>query len=461
MLDEDKDLNAPEDETTQEPADTDVLWDAEDSQGGTHYLQAQLVEAQMQGRRNLLWGLLIGALIVVLALLIYRAVGAITTALNQRNVTEVVEETEEETVSIVNERSISKLEAIETLIRESYSLNPDITEEELEEGLYAGLIDSLGDKYSEYYSAEQYKKLEEDNEGVYYGIGAYVSIDKDTEMPIIAGIISNSPAEDSDLRAGDIIYEVNGTSTSGLSLTEVTSLIKGEEGTEVVMTIVRNGEVIEMTLTRAKVESPSVSQKMLDDDIGYIRISEFSETTVDQFAEAYAVVRGSGAKGLIIDLRSNFGGLLSSVVEICRQILPKGLIVYTEDKNGNRTELTCDGAHEIDLPLVVLVDGNTASAAEIMTGAIKDYGIGTVIGTTTYGKGIVQRIFPLSDGSAVKMTISAYYTPSGINIHGTGIEPDITVEFDGEAYYDSNGEDDNQLDAGIEEIRRKIAEKEQ
>ena len=196
-------------------------------------------------------------------------------------------------------------------------------------------------------------------------------------------------------------------------------------------------------------------ERMVDDEIGYIAISEFKDTTVDQFTEAYAVLKGSGAKALILDLRGNPGGLLDAAVSICRQLLPEGLVVYTEDKNGERVEYTCDGTKEIKIPLVVLVNGGSASASEVVTGAIKDHGVGTVMGTTTYGKGIVQKIIQLSDGSGIKLTTSAYFTPNGNNIHETGIKPDVEVELDVEAYY---GEEriDNQLEAAQEYLKKKL-----
>ena len=185
---------------------------------------------------------------------------------------------------------------------------------------------------------------------------------------------------------------------------------------------------------RRRVDRPTVTSRMLDEEIGYIGISEFKDVTVDQFTENYAVIKGSGAKALVLDLRGNPGGLLDAVVDIGRQILPEGLVVYTEDKNGKRVEYDCDGTRKIEIPMVVLVNGGSASAAEVLTGAVKDYGVGTIMGTTTYGKGIVQKIIELSDGSAIKLTTDGYFTPKGNNIHGKGIEPDIVVEFDAEAY---------------------------
>ena len=196
--------------------------------------------------------------------------------------------------------------------------------------------------------------------------------------------------------------------------------------------------------------------EMLEDDIAYIRITEFDEVTVDQYADALATARGSGMKGMILDLRGNPGGNVNAVVEIARMMLPKGLIVYTEDKEGKRDEYSCDGRREFEEPLVVLINGNSASASEILAGAIQDYKLGTLVGTTSFGKGIVQQVIALNDGSAVKVTISSYYTPNGRNIHGIGITPDIECEFDGEKYYATEDHYDNQLERAKEELKKKF-----
>lgn len=356
--------------------------------------------------------------------------------------------------SVVNSETLSKMAAIEETINRNFYLK-DMTEEELQTGIYNGMVKALDDKYAAYYTAEELMAQLEKNEGVYYGIGAYVMMDAETQTPYISGVIEGTPAEEAGLRMGDIIYAVEGTATFQMALEEVTGLIKGEEGTAVTLTIVRDGKAFEQDVVRRKVNNPTVSSRMLDEEIGYIGITEFKDITVDQFTEAYAVIRGSGAKALVLDLRGNPGGLLDAVVSIGQQILPEGLIVYTEDKSGERVEYTCDGKREIQMPMVVLVNGGSASAAEVLTGAIKDYGVGTVMGTTTYGKGIVQKIIALSDGSAVKLTTSGYFTPKGNNIHGKGIEPDVVVEFDAEAYY-GDEQIDNQLEAAQEYLRKKL-----
>lgn len=353
--------------------------------------------------------------------------------------------------SAITANMVSKLQALEQAI-DTYFFLDEADDEQLRDGIYKGMLDALGDPYSEYYTVEELNDLMEQSEGVYYGIGAYVSLDTEKNLPKISGVIKGTPAEEAKLRTNDLIYEVDGVSTYGLTLTEAVALIKGPEGTEVTLTLIREGEsdYLKFTMTRRKVEAPTVEYSMTEDGLGYIQVTEFDSVTVNQFAEALASVKAEGAKGLILDLRANPGGNLDAVVEMCKMILPEGMIVYTEDKYGNRDEYTCDGLNELKLPLVVLVDMNSASAAEIMAGAIKDHGLGTLVGTTTFGKGIVQQIMSFRDGTAVKLTISAYYTPGGNNIHGVGIEPDIVCEFDGEAYYASDDHPDNQLEKAKE-----------
>jgi len=354
---------------------------------------------------------------------------------------------------LVTNKLIKKIGIIEGIIDKKYY--DEYSTDDLEDGIYAGLIDALGDKYAKYYSAEMVKELQQDTGGYYTGIGAYVSYDEEKDICVIAGTMDNTPASKADLRAGDIIYMVDGVETQGMQSNEVVKLIKGDEGTKVHISIIREGvdEILEFDLKRSKVETYSVSYEMLDDNIGYIAISEFDSNTPDQFTEGLATLKDEGARGFIFDLRSNLGGNVDAVCQMCRQILPEGVIVYTLDKYGNRKDYNCDGNNKLDLPLVVLTNSYSASASEIMTGAIKDYEMGTIVGTTTYGKGVVQQIIPLTDGSAVKLTSSKYFTPNGVCIHGTGITPDIEVKFDSDAYY--NDGIDNQLDAAIEEMHNK------
>lgn len=350
---------------------------------------------------------------------------------------------------------VDKILLLEDTIDRNYI--DSVSDEDLKNGMYDGLIDALGDPYAEYYTAEELIQLQQDTQGIYYGVGARLMQDTELGYPQIVGIIDNSPASEVDLRVDDYIYLVNGQDIHDMELSEAVKLIKGEEGTTVDLTLYRpsTNEQVEITVERRKVENPTVSFKMLDDDVAYIQITEFDAITVGQFEEAMAEAKGSGMKGLVLDLRGNPGGSVSAVVDIAGMLLPKGLVVYTEDKYGTREEYKSDGKNEIQVPMVVLVNGRSASASEILSGAIKDYKKGVLMGTTTYGKGIVQRVIPFLDGSAVKLTVSHYYTPLGNDIHKVGIEPDVVVEFDADAY-EANKDDDNQIKAAHEYILNEI-----
>lgn len=347
-----------------------------------------------------------------------------------------------------------KLAYLESLIDQYYLEEKD--EEELAEGIYTGLIYGLGDPYSTYYTAEQYKTASESTEGEYVGIGVTISQNSHKET-VIVDCYEDGPADRAGVKAGDILRKVNGEDVSGMELSEVTEKIKSSSEEHVLLTIQREGESgeREIDVSVTEVEIPSVSYEMLEDQIGYIKISKFAEVTYEQYQEAFGALQDQNMERLVIDLRDNPGGLMSSVCDILREILPEGLIVYTEDKYGNRTEETCDGESPLDMPLVVLVNENSASASEIFAGAVKDHQVGTIVGTTTYGKGIVQTVRVLDDGSAVKLTVSKYYTPNGNNIHEVGIQPDVEVELD-ESIIDLDEidhEEDNQLQKGIEVVK--------
>lgn len=403
---------------------------------------------------GLIMSLLVVSSVYVVNRIQYAHKSGQTVGLHTREESQENTDGESVTGEAVNEDTVAKMKVIENVI-DTYFYKEDVDKDAMVDGIFKGMVESLGDPYSEYYSKEELESLYQDSFGVYYGVGAYVSLDTTTGLAKVSGIIADSPAEEADLRAEDIIYKVDDVDVTGMSLQETVSLIKGDENTTVKLTLIRDGKEIEKEVTRRKVESPTVNFKMLDDGMAYIQITEFDTVTVDQFTEAMAMARGNDMKGLILDLRSNPGGNLSSVVSIAKQMLPKGLIVYTEDRDGNREKYSCDGSKELDVPMVVLVNGNSASASEILAGAIKDYGIGTLVGTTTFGKGIVQRPIELSDGSAVKLTISSYYTPNGINIHGIGIKPDVECEFDSERYY-SDEAYDNQLEKAKEVLLQKM-----
>lgn len=352
----------------------------------------------------------------------------------------------------VTEANIEKIEHFQRLLETYYY--EDVPKEDLADGVLYGLMETVGDPYTCYYSVEEMEELTADIEGIFHGIGAYLEMDYDKGYAKISGIIDGTPASESDIRVGDYVVEVDGTDTYEMTLTDVVAMIRGDEGTKVTLTLNRNGQEVEVTVTRQNIETPTVKYELLENDIAYITVTEFDDVTTSQFVEALAQMDLDNAKGLILDLRGNPGGNLSTVVEMCELMLPEGMIVYTEDKYGQRNEYKCDGKHEFDLPLVVLIDGASASASEIMAGAIKDYELGTLVGTTTYGKGIVQKIFAYDDGSAAKITVSKYYTPNGYNIHGVGIEPDVVVEFDADLYLEDKT--DNQLEKAIEVITEEI-----
>ena len=347
----------------------------------------------------------------------------------------------------VDAQAVNKLKLLEQYIDYYYYKSDEVSKEDMQNGMFKGLVDSLGDVYSCYFTPQEYQSLQQQTEGVYFGIGAYVSKDVESGACVISGVIKDTPAEAAGLMEGDVIYSVEGKEMNGLELEEVVSYIKGDEGTKVHITIYRNGEPIEMELTRARVTSPTVDSEMKENGIGYLQITEFDDVTTAQFEENFASLKEQGMKGLIIDLRSNPGGNVTTVCEIAEKLLPEGLVFYMEDKNGKRTEYPCKGA-DFDLPLVVLVNEYSASAAEILSGAIKDAGIGKLVGKKTFGKGIVQTVAPLDDGSAIKLTIANYYTRNGNDIHLKGIEPDIEVDMDADAYLENKI--DTQLEKAIE-----------
>lgn len=354
---------------------------------------------------------------------------------------------------------LKKVDKLETLIKQYY-LN-DVTQQDFADGIYKGLLASLNDPYSCYYTKDEYKALMESSSGVYCGIGASVSQNAKTGIISIVKPFVDSPAYKAGILPGDVLYKVDGEEVTGEDLTQVVSKIKGKEGTTVKLVIYREGKTdpMEFTITRGTVEVPTVEYEMLDNKIGYIAVSEFDEVTADQFIDAVNTLDKKGQKGLIIDLRNNPGGLLDTVVKMLDRMLPKGLIVYTEDKYGNREEQNSTAKEEFDKPLAVLINGNSASASEIFAGAIQDYKKGTLVGTTSFGKGIVQSIIPLTDGTAIKVTVSKYYTPKGRNIHGTGIEPDVTVELSDKLKQKVviDKDEDNQLQAAIKVIKKQIS----
>jgi carboxyl-terminal processing protease len=350
-------------------------------------------------------------------------------------------------------KTVQKLNYLEELIDKEYLDEKD--ESSLREGLYAGLLAGLKDPYSTYYTAEQYKELNTSNEGSYVGIGAVLQKDDAGGAKIIQ-LYEGGPGEQVGLKKGDVIKAVDGTDVTDKETSDIASMVRDSEKDSVMLTIQRENEekTRDVKVEIRDVEIQTVSHEMLSEDTGYIRISEFSEVTSDQYKKAFADLKDQGMKKLVVDLRDNPGGLLTAVCGVLRQILPEGLIVYTEDKNGKREEETCDGKNKLDMPLAVLVNGNSASASEIFAGAVKDYGIGTIVGTTTYGKGVVQTIHSLTDGSAVKITIAKYFTPKGNDINKKGINPDVEAELSGDItdWTELTHKEDTQLQTALKEI---------
>lgn len=350
-------------------------------------------------------------------------------------------------INLTSEEIEGKLTEIETLMNNYYL--DELDSDEIATWLYKGAVAGLGDPYAAYYTEEEYQSMLDTTNGSYCGIGVEISQNISTGIVTVARVFEGSPAQKAGLLPGDVLYKVGDMEVTGEDLTMIVSKIKGKEHTMVAVSVAREGEddYLEFQVERETIEVQTVESEMLEGQIGYISISSFDDVTSDQFIQALDKLEGQGMEGLIVDLRDNGGGLVSCVCKILDRLLPEGLIVYTEDKYGNREEESSDAEHYFDKPLAVLVNGNSASASEIFAGAIKDYGIGTLVGTKTYGKGIVQKIYPLSDGTAVKLTVSKYYTPKGNNIHGIGIEPDVEIELDEalEKKVVVSKEEDNQL----------------
>lgn len=350
-----------------------------------------------------------------------------------------------------------KLNLIDQTLKDFYF--DDIDDSKVLDNIYKAYVNAYGDKYTVYYTADEYAKIQESSNGAYYGIGVVVRKNDDGTILVVEPY-DGAPGKEAGMRKNDVIVTVNGESVADQDLNSVVAKIKGDEGTTVNIGIRRDGsdDITELTVTRRKVEIKTVAYEMLDDSVGLITISEFDKVTAQQFKEAYAQLETLGMKGLVIDIRSNPGGLLNVVVDMLDEILPDGLIVYTEDKYGNRQEYNGSNPDVIDLPLAVLVNGESASASEIFAGAVQDYGAGTIIGTQTFGKGIVQTIRRMSDGSAIKYTMAKYFTPKGQDIHGHGVTPDIVKELSDEfnnlTEYDASK--DNQLQKAIEVIKGDI-----
>lgn len=337
----------------------------------------------------------------------------------------------------------------------------DINEDDLITGAAKGMAASLKDPYTSYMDKAQFTEFTTQTEGNYVGLG--IQIGAKNDKIVIVSTFENSPAKKAGILAGDEIISVNDEVVSSKDMDKATSIMKGEEGGAVKLIVSRDNDELSFNLKREKIEMVTVKNEMIEDKIGYIQVSMFDENTAKHFKEAIKSLKDSGMESLIVDLRENPGGLLDQTVEMASQFVPKGEnIVYTEDKNGEKKDYKSVGGDSIGLPVTILIDGNSASASEIFMGSLQDYGYATLVGETSFGKGVVQTTFyrpqdGFGDGTALKVTISKYFTPNGKNIHGVGISPDVEVKYpDNLREQPYNREKDPQFKKALEVAREKI-----
>lgn len=339
---------------------------------------------------------------------------------------------------------------VEKEIKENYLRDYDIKNVQ-----YAGLkamVASLGDPYSVYYTPEEFAAFQQNSSGEYYGVGMGIGIDEVTGLAVVSYFLEDSPAEEAGIQVGDLLVSIDGEDITKNTIQEIRVKCIGDDGTPITIGVKRGEEVLEFNMARRSIELDMVEYKMLEGGIGYMRIKQFSGNSEALFNKGMDEFEEQGAKGIVFDLRNNPGGYLNTVVSILDRLLPEGTIVYTEDKYGNRDTKTSD-ANNVQIPIVMLVNENTASASEIFAGAIQDYDWGKAVGTRTYGKGVVQIVIPIeSTGGGLKITSSEYFTPKGRNIDGNGIYPDKYVELSAEAT------EDTQLKEGLSELNLLISE---
>lgn len=350
-----------------------------------------------------------------------------------------------------------KIEVIEKTLEKYYV--GDLDKTAMEEGIYKGLVSSVGDPYTTYYTKEEFDSLMEKTSGVYAGIGVQMMIDQTDNSILVTDVFEGSPAAKAGMLPKDKIVGAEGQALTGDDFNDAPKIIKGKPGTKVTVTVFRpsTNETLDLEMKRENVIYPSVSHKMLEGNINYIKISSFEELTYEQFKEALDAGNKANAQGLIIDVRDNPGGLLDVTVEIVDELIPKGVIVSTKDKEGKVKEMSSDDEY-LDIPIVVLVNERSASASEVLSGALKDHNRAILVGNRTFGKGIVQTIMPLTDGSAIKVTTSQYFTPSGVCIQGEGIEPDYNVDLAPELMIKAKLEynEDLQLQKAVEVLKDQL-----
>lgn len=404
-------------------------------------------------------GVLVGILATVAVFLV--AVLIVISVVKDKYAVTLIDKEASDTQEVLDADSEKKIK--ELLGQMELYYYEDIDTEELTNGLYKGLFEGLGDPYSVYYTKEEYDSMMASTSGTYCGIGAVLSQDMKTMQVTVLHVYKDTPADKAGLKDGDTILKVDDIEATSMELSELVTNIRGDKGTKVHLEVYREGEKdkLEYDIERDKVEVPTVEYEMLENNVGYIQITEFAEPTEAQFMEAVNALQAQGMQAMIVDLRDNPGGYLSAVTEILDDILAEGITVYTEDKYGKRQNYTSDDEHRIEIPMAVLINENSASAAEIFAGAIKDYDYGTLIGTKSFGKGIVQTVKQLKDGSAIKLTTAKYYTPNGNYIHEVGIEPDVELEYEytGDTNEDYDKSQDNQIQKALEILESDVQNK--
>lgn len=438
--------------------------------------------------KNKFWkGVLVGALVTAFAGLVIVGIAAGIsiighTVMGGQGIAGIIESSgspEEESLNY--QRIGNKLDLLEQVVDNYFLFEENVDTEQMEAGIYKGMLAGLEDPYTTYYTAEEYRAMTEETEGVYCGIGVQVSQNLETGIITILRVFPGSPAEEAGLKKGDILYKVGALDVYDQELdTLVSQYIRGEEGTFVDLTVLRDGEEISATVERRMVESVTVESQLLPDKTGYVMVTQFDLVTADQFISAVDSLEKQGMERLVIDLRDNPGGVVDACVKMAAYLLPEdqydGTILSTADKNGEGDRYYCqdgkllfegsgsnpeypmDDGHELDMPIAVLINGMSASASEVFAGALRDYGMATLVGTTSFGKGIVQALLPLDDGSAVKVTIAHYYTPAGHDIHKKGLDPDVEIplELDEDliGQYDVPLDRDNQVQKAIEVLKQ-------
>ena len=360
--------------------------------------------------------------------------------------------------SLTSETNLTKsLKSIEKLVNNKYLNVSDIDETKAIDGAIEGYIDSLGDEYTEYIPADEMKEYTESIMGNFVGIGIYMIQNTEKNLVQVLSPIRESPAEKAGIKAGDLITKVNGVSYTADQMTEMSKTIKGEEGSNVTIEVLRGEQTLTFEVTRAKVNTNPIYSEKLENNIGYLEITSFDEGVAEDFKSKYLALKEQGIKGLVIDLRDNGGGIVDEALKIVDYIVPKNqTTLITVDKDGKEEVSKSKEDRLVEEPVVVLVNSSSASASEIMAGALKDLKCATIVGTKTYGKGVIQQLLTLSNGAGLKITVEEYYTPNKTKINKVGITPDYEVLLETSITREPTDANDTQLNKAKEILKAKI-----